>query len=435
MIRTTQLLILLLAAVVANTVLAQPPATQDQPASNKMIPIPDADDLDRVSRKNPPSREARRNTAFVLQTDPHAVSGTQYVVLTDHKDDAYLASLKRLAEHHGGSVIQVDDLATMHEDENGFVNLRQQLIDVKAKWVAIAPRQESFRENMLLGMWKLLSTLDDDPQIDVFPGVLLASSAESFAKLVDQSIEHQPQPLTTLKPFAISQVQREEELRSLQKSAILRKLFAELEVETPIVGIYSPRAGNAPRLEGEKTWSLKIAGRKKFVKEFPADVSEALNDSNLIVLHGHGIPGMSCSVDKDGLPSDLSGKMLFAGSCFSASPSKSDLPPMRKAPGGYEVQKRDAFILQAIDNGAIMAFGHQRLSKGFPHLFPVLEDVLAGKTAGQAYQELLNGLFDMNPVKSDKLVIKLPASSPRVPQNLYLYVLIGDPALQPFVGK
>ena len=108
---------------------------------------------------------------------------------------------------------------------------------------------------------------------------------------------------------------------------------------------------------------------------------------------------------------------------------------MRKAPGDYEVQQREAFVLQAIDNGAILAFGHQRLSSGFPHLFPVLEGILAGKSAGQAYQELLNGLFDLKQVKTDQLVIPLPASSPRVPQNRFLYVLIGDPALQPFAAE
>ena len=401
MIRTTQFMIMLLAIVAADTVLAQPSRQQGKQAATKMLPIPDAKDLDRISRKNPPSRQARRNTAFVLQTDEHAVSGTQYVVLTDHKDKAYLDSLDRLAKHYNGSVIQVKDLATLYKDEKSFGKLRQQLIDAKAKWVAIAPREESFRENMLLSMWKLLATLDDDPQVDVYPGVLLASNAEAFEKLIDQSISHQPQLLTSIKPFAISQVNRTQELRSLQKSAILRKLFAEMELETPIVAIYGSRAEDAPRLEGDKTWNMKIANRKQFVKKFPDDASKELNDSNLIVMHGHGIPGMSCSVDNAGLPADLSGKILFAGSCFSASPSKSDLPPMRSAPGGYEVQKRDGFVLQAIDNGALMAFGHQRLSAGFPHLFPVLEDVLAGKSAGQAYQELLNGLFDLKRVDLD----------------------------------
>ena len=438
MIRASQLLILLLAVVAADTVFAQASKKKDEPdktTPTKMLPIPDVDDLVRVSGDKPPTRKVKRNSAYVLQTDEHAVSGNQYVILTDHTDSAYLDSLGRLADHHKGSVIKIDDLATLYSDEESFEKLRLSLIDKQAKWVAIAPRQESFRENMLLGMWKLLSTLDEDPEIDVFPGVLLASSPEAFAKLIDQSIAYRSQPLTSLKPIAISQVSKERELRSLQKSAVLRKLFAKMDVETPIVGIYSERAANAPRLEGEKTWSLKTAGRKKFVKEFPDDVSQAFEDSNLIVMHGHGIPGMSCSVDIEGLPEDLSGKFLFSGSCFSATPMKSDLPPMRRAPGGYDVEKRDAFILRAIDNGALMAFGHQRLSAGFPHLFPVLEDVLAGKSTGQAYQELLNGLFDLKRVDSEKLTIKLPASQPRVPQNTFLYVLIGDPALQPFTDK
>ena len=435
MIRVAQFSILLLAVVAADSAFAQQPKRQDKSKPIKMLPIPDVNDMARVSSKKPLTRDLKRNSAFVLQTDEHAVSGTRYVVLTDHKEKPYLESLSRLAAHYDGTVISVDDLATLHDDDERFDRLRQQLLDQKAKWVAIAPRKESFRENMLLGMWKLLSTLDDDPEIDVFPGILLASNAAAFNKLIDQSIEHKPQPLKTLKPMAISQVNNTRELRSLQKAAILRKLFAEMEIDTPIVGIYSKRADGAPRLEGDKTWSLKTAGRKEFVKEFPDDVSEAINDSNLLVLHGHGIPGMSCSVDNAGLPSDLSGKMIFAGSCFSASPSKSDLPPMRQAPGGYEVKKRDAFIIQAIDNGAMMAFGHQRLSSGFPHLYPVLEDVLAGKSAGQAYQELLNGLFDIKPVKSEEMVIPLPADGPQVRQNTYLYVLIGDPALQPFLGK
>ena len=398
----------------------------------KMLPIPEVDELPQVSRNKRANRAARRNSAFVLQTDEHAVSGTRYVILTDHKDKEYLDSLRRLSDHHKGIMIQVDDLATLHQDDEGFEKLRKQLIDEKAKWVAIAPRKESFRENMLLGAWKLLSTLDDDPQIDVFPGVLLSSSAESFAKLVDQSIAHQPQSPAFVKPFAICQVQKVDSLRSLQKGAIVRKLFAEKGLETPIVGVYGTRADNAPRLEGEKTWNVKLAGRKKFVKEFPADVSESLNESNLIVMHGHGVPGMSCSVDNAGLPTDMAGKILFSGSCFSASPTKSDLPRMRRAPGGYDVQPRDAFIVRAIDNGAVMAFGHQRLSSGFPHLFPVLQGVLEGKSAGQAYQELLNGLIDWIQIDSNEFVVDNPGNSRRIPQNRLLYVLIGDPALQPF---
>ena len=435
MIRTYQLLILLLFVVTADVVFAQPPKRQGKPASIKMLPVPHVDDLVRVSGKKPGSRDKKRNSAYVLQTAEHAVSGTRYVILTDHKDQAYLKSLNRLAEHRDGIVVSVDDLATLHSDDEGFEKLRQQLIDEKAKWVAIAPRVESFRENMLLSMWKLLSTLDKDREIDVYPGVLLATNAEAFEKLVDQSINHKPQSLSSLKPMAISQVQKPKELRSLQKAAILRKMFAEMDAETSVVGIYGNRAADVPELDGEHTWRVEVAGRKKFVKEFPDEVLQAFKDSNLIVMHGHGIPGMSCSVDADGLPSELTGKILLSGSCFSASPRESDLPPMREAPGGYDVQKRDAFTLRAIDNGAIMAFGHQRLSAGFPYLFPVLEDILEGKSAGQAYQELLNGLLDFKRIEPDKLIIPLPADGPRVPQNFYLYVLFGDPALQPFISK
>ena len=41
------------------------------------------------------------------------------------------------------------------------------------RFVAIAPRLESFRENMLLGMWEVLSSLNPDSQLDVFPGLLV----------------------------------------------------------------------------------------------------------------------------------------------------------------------------------------------------------------------------------------------------------------------
>ena len=103
---------------------------------------------------------------------------------------------------------------------------------------------------------------------------------------------------------------------------------------------------------------------------------------------------------------------------------------MRDAPGGYTVQKRDAFVLRAVDQGAIVAFGHQRLSSGFPHLYPVLECWLEGKTVGEGYQRLMNGLINLKEVKPGDFVIREKTKKP--PQNSLLYVVIGDPALQPF---
>ena len=58
--------------------------------------------------------------------------------------------------------------------------------------------------------------------------------------------------------------------------------------------------------------------------------------------------------------------------------------------------------------------------------------MLAGKSAGEAYQELLNGLIEMTQTSPEALIITESQKNRRVPQNTFLYVLIGDPALQAF---
>ena len=175
----------------------------------------------------------------------------------------------------------------------------------------------------------------------------------------------------------------------------------------------------------------KDAGSWKVCFAISEPVEKEMNAANLWIMHGHGIPGMSCSMDIQGLPDAMDGKILLSGSCFSAFPWKSDLPSMGTAPGGYQMKQADSFVIRAVDRGAILAFGHQRLNSGFPHLYPVFEALLEGKTAGQAYQELLNGLIeyrDMNP--ADFALSESDKKSKRPPQNSLLYVLIGDPAFR-----
>ncbi len=392
--------------------------------------VPEIADLKRVGKGVRLTREDARNSAFVLGTEKHAVDGSQYVVLTDHVDNAFLEPLKDLAAHHQGQILSVPDLAFLHEQPKRFTDLKTQLQGIGPRYVAIAPRLESFRENMLMGMWELLSTLDNDPEIDVFPGILLASDASAFSKLIEQSLKHTPVANGKLRPIAVSQVLSDAETRSLQKAAVLRQHFRKSNLETPVIAIYGKKAKTAPRLKGEQVWNLETPGGGEFIKSFSPELSSKFDESNLIIMHGHGIPGMSCSVDLQGIPANLQGKVLMTGSCFSASPSKSDLPEMRDAPGGYTVQKRDAFVLRAVDQGAIVAFGHQRLSSGFPHLYPVLECWLEGKTVGEGYQRLMNGLINLKEVKSGDFVIREKTKRP--PQNSLLYVVIGDPALQPF---
>lgn len=393
--------------------------------------VPEIADLKRIAKGVRLSRDDARNSAFVLATEPHAVDGMQYVILTDHVEAAFLEPLQKLAAHHQGQILSVADLALLYQRPKQFAELQKRLQEIGPRYVAIAPRLDSFRENMLMGMWELLSTLDNDPEIDVFPGFLVASNASAFSKLVEQSLKHTAVAHGKLRPIAVSQVLSDAETRSLQKAAMLRQHFRKNNLETPVVAIYGKKAKTAPRLKGEQVWNLEAPGGGEFIESFSADLSSKFDESNLIIMHGHGIPGMSCSVDIQGIPANLQGKVLMTGSCFSASPSKSDLPEMRDAPGGYTVQKRDAFVLRAIDQGAIVAFGHQRLSSGFPHLYPVLECWLQGNTVGEGYQRLMNGLINLKEVESGGFVIR-EQTKKRPPQNSLLYVVIGDPALQPF---
>ena len=391
--------------------------------------IPNPSDLPVVDRDHPPSREVAGQSAYILRTSLHPVSGEQYVILTDHTGDRYLAALKRLAQHHGGKMIHVEHLPSLYKDAAQWNKVQAQLVN--ARFVAIAPQQSSFTENTLLGMWKLLAGIDSDSMIDVWPGLLIASNEEAFDDLVDQSIHSHTVVPKSVKPLAISQVRNSRETRSLQKAGLLRKLFEEEGIKLPVVSIYGAQADNAPELEEVKTWNLRLKNDRQFIRRFPVDVIAELNSANLWIMHGHGIPGMSCSVDIDGLPESMTGTVVLSHSCFSASPWNSDLPRMTEAPGGYDVEKRDAFLLRAIDRGAVLAFGHQRLSTGFPHLYPVLDSLLEGKTAGQAYQELLNALIDYRGLEPDDFLLSDTDRQETKPlQNILLYVLIGDPAFR-----
>ncbi|MFP6770593.1 MAG: hypothetical protein VB859_20635, partial [Planctomycetaceae bacterium] len=115
------------------------------------LPIPEIEDLLRVDRKNRPSREAMRNSAFVLKTGPHPVTGERYVILTDHTTAGCLAALDRLAVARKGVVLRVKDLALIHQRPERMEQLRDQLRQSRVRYLAVAPRLESFRENMVLG--------------------------------------------------------------------------------------------------------------------------------------------------------------------------------------------------------------------------------------------------------------------------------------------
>ena len=184
-----------------------PLASNESSSQSKTLAIPDVEDLVRVGPGSRPSREQAANSEFVIGTKEHIVSGDTYLVLTDHTDVAFLESLGKLVEHRSGKLIELKDLADLSSDQTLFNNISEQIKRNKAKYVVIAPRMESFSENTVLAFWELLSTIDPDPQLDCYPGILVASNAKSFANLIDQSIAHKPVAPKQLKPFAISQVQ------------------------------------------------------------------------------------------------------------------------------------------------------------------------------------------------------------------------------------
>jgi hypothetical protein len=250
--------------------------------------------------------------------------------------------------------------------------------------------------------------------------------------LIDRTINYRSIPQKNLRPFAISQVPSNTESRSLQKAGILRKVFADYGIETPTLAIYTPKATDAPQLKGKRIWNIRLASKGDFLKTFDPQPREALRNSQLVIMHGHGIPGMSCSVDIEGIPAKSNNQVILSGSCFSAAPVKSDFPRMASAPGGYKVDQRPAFGTRYIDRGATVFFGHMRLSSGFPHLYPVLEKWLQGASVGEAYQQLMNSIIEMRGFRPGRYVVKQPVTQRRVPQNALLYVIFGDPALVPF---
>ena len=396
------------------------------------LDLPLLRDLPRIDRTSPrPDPSILRNSAFILKMKSHEVSGNTYVILTDHDSSEFLSPIDKLSKYRNGKILRLDDLGSVTEI-GGRTSLRKQLLELDPKYVAIVPKMNSYRENVLLGLWEVFSSLDEDPFIDVYPGILLAPNAESFQRLIDRSINYQTISQKNLRPMAISQVPSVVETRSLQKAGILRKMFAGYGLTTPTIAVYTPTAKNAAKLEGKDLWNIHLTDKGHYLEALSSKPDRALRSAQLVVMHGHGIPGMSCSIDIKGIPNNSANRIVLTGSCFSAVPVKSDLPRLSSAPGGYKVDARPAFAMEYLDRGAVVFFGHMRLSSGFPHLFPVLENWMQGESVGVAYQQLLNAIIDMRGFRAGGFVIPTPVTQRGIRQNTMLYVIFGDPAMKPF---
>ena len=415
-------------------------ASQQGAQESAPLSVPDLGDIRRVDRAHPPTGRDRQTSTYILHTRPHPVTGKGYLVLTDHTEKAYLTALQRLATHRNGQVLKVADLRPAVGTGPGRTGLRDAIRKEAPRYLALAPRLESYRENVLLGMWDTLASLDDDPQLDALPGLLIAPDAESFIAMIDRSIAFRTPAADAFRPFAVCQISNQgvTGMRSLQKIQILRNLFAEYGCNTPSLIVRSPGtdAAAGDGLDAADVWQASMPGRGRFLPMFPAPATEALDRSSLLVMFGHGAPGMVCAISTDAFHAiDLGGKVVLCGSCFSCAPMESDFPAQRRGPDGSEIRNdRERFVLRAVKQSAVVVHGHMRLNGGFPYLHPVLESFLAGQTVGEASQRLINALIELAPPQPGKFILPPDQASDRRAQGLrnnLLYVLVGDPALQP----
>ena len=208
-------------------------------------------------------------SCYILQTAPHPVEGNAYVVVTDHRDAAYLEPLERLAKHHAGTLLRVDDLSAL-ADRQVRTALAQQLVAAKVRYVAVAPRPESFRENMLLGLWDMLATLDPDPELDALPGLLVAPDAASFAAL-DRPLDRLPADAA----FGVPPVRHQPAPERLSERVALAS-----EARNPPRAVRAARRrapglvvrqfpGDQPRLEGKDIWEARTRGPRMLLAELP----------------------------------------------------------------------------------------------------------------------------------------------------------------------
>ena len=410
------------------------------PHSRAELAVPDVADLTRIDQFTRPEPQDAVTATYILRTWPHATLGEAYVIVTDHNEPAYLGALDKLAAFHRGSVLQVADLGALRGSSAERAGLAAELLRRRPRFVALAPKAGSFTENMLLGFWSVLGTLGSDQQLPVFPGILAAPDAEAFQALVRRSIAYHPQARGDIRPFAMAQVlgPRPYGMRSLQKVRILGQVFGRWG--RPVNSLVVLEA-SAVRLGVEVSLELgqwkTAATTDGPVSSIPSEARPALDAATLLVLFGHGSPGTECSLRVSAFRDvPMAGKIVMSGDCYSAAPLLQARGSPGNAPDSALAIDPESFAMLAARNGAVVVYAHMHENQGFPFLYPVLENCLNGLTVGEAYQRLINAILALRHQVPRQLAAP-DRSTPERPgddANDLLYIIIGDPALQPFAG-
>ncbi len=414
-----------------NPGLSRPGGQTQQALTAQSLVIPSIDEIPRVKSGQRRPRTSFGKNTLIVKTSRHAALGGKYVILTDHDESEWLTPLKALSKERNGTIVMSNSLGDLYKNTKEMGNLRSKLISLKPGHVAIAPKLESYRENMHLAVLKLLSTLDSDESLDAYPSYLIASDAKSFTRLIKRSLSSKPMSWSALKPLSIGCIEdtNTNRYRSYQKSQIVQNMFEAKGTTATTLTITTKsehlNRKDFPKLdEAQRDLEMKPTQLRQSFVSFPPKAKNVLNESKMLFMFGHGVPGQICgSPVKAYADIDLSNEIIFSGSCYSAASYMMDA---QKTP-----DSRKRFAFQAIDRGANTVLGHMGPCGGFSYIYPVAEHVLEGLSIGEAYQRLMNAQIGGRPMPAYYSDSPPSRRAQRDPRTKLLYIIFGDPALVP----
>ncbi len=408
------------------------------PAKSATLVVPTPDQIPRVKPGKIPSLQARRMSCWVQDTKAHQPLGEAYVVLTDVQDQVSTKAVNNLLDHRKGKLLKLGSLKNLSSDPRAREQLRLQLIKLKPRYVAVVPQLQSYRENTLLSLWDVFTRLDEDPYLDVYPGLLVASDAKSLSGLIEKSIGYDATKQSK-NFFGISQI-FDPGYKSFQKIEVLKGSLKKAGYTSANLTINSipglENRASFPAIAGNNHWVLQ-GSRRNPVATLPGPARKKLEKSSLTMLFGHGVPGRIVGMKVDALnPVNFSNQIILSGSCYSGVGTATDCAMAGPVAGSLD-PKLKRFSLTMIDRGAVAVFCHMRLNMGFPHVYPMLETYLENRSLGEYYQRLINAFIEgQGGFTPQWYTKKTPARSAQSRKmNQFLYMQIGDPALVPIQIK
>lgn len=305
------------------------------------------------------------------------------------------------------------------------------LAKLQPAYVALCPKIENFSENVTLAIWDVLTEYGGG-SINVYPSFLVAPDPIAFASLIDRCLNSKPITPASINAFIVGQstIASAGGARAVQKAMVMKSIVQKVRGTSNSVIVKTVDSIEDLPAQAEPTvTTIDASGHRVF--SITPDLKTDLAKSNLMILFGHGSPGMTCTLDVSAFQNvPMNNEIVLCGSCFSATPDYSDIPSIAQSANKHSAP----FFKLAILNGARVFYGHMHENGGFPEMFVVFNSLLNGETVGQSYQRLMNVQLKENRVPQGKFVMSADqlADKKFVDQrNGLLYIVIGDPASMP----